>query len=253
MLRLAALLERAPASLSGGERQRVALGRALLSRPRMLLLDEPTSALDAELAREVLLLLREVQRELEVPMLLATHRAAELLGFCHDCIVLENGRIEAQGPPLEVLNRPRSIGVARLAGLDNLLRLGVVGHDPDDGITRLALGDGIELAAPLCEASIGASIDVGIHADDITLCRDAPEGLSARNALSGTIAAARPLGREVVIELRVGTVDLVVRVTPAAARALDLGPDQPVVALIKTTACHLLDRADRPSKSIRPS
>ena len=96
VLRLAPLLERGVRHLSGGERQRVALGRALLAAPELLLLDEPTSALDAELARDVLALLLRVKRELGVPMVFVTHRAAELLALADDCAVLEAGRVVAQ-------------------------------------------------------------------------------------------------------------------------------------------------------------
>ncbi|MBZ0268139.1 ATP-binding cassette domain-containing protein, partial [bacterium] len=125
VLRIGPLLERSPEHLSGGERQRVALGRALLADPLLLLLDEPTSALDAELSRDVLGLLLQVKRELGVPMLFVTHRAPELLALAYDCAVLDAGRLVAQGAPVRVLQRPRALCVASLVGVDNLLRLPV--------------------------------------------------------------------------------------------------------------------------------
>ena len=240
MLRLRPLLDRQPDALSGGERQRVALGRAWLSRPRLLLLDEPASSLDAELAREVLALLLEAKRELGVPMLFVTHRAPEILALADDCLVLEGGAVAAQGLPLSVLARPRAVGVAKLVGVDNLLRLNVRSHDEEGGVTLLDLGHGLELASPLCTASVGEAVDVGLYAEDVILCREAPQAISARNTLPGTILAADRIGHEVLVTVRIGERTVRVRVTPSAERELGLAAGQEVFALIKTTACHHL-------------
>ena len=195
VLRLTPLLERGVAHLSGGERQRVALGRALLADPELLLLDEPTSALDAELSRDVLGLLLQVKRELGVPMVFVTHRAAELLALADDCAVLEAGRLIAQGAPIDVLKRPRALGVANLVGVDNLLRLPVAA--PRRGRRRDAAraGPDLPLAAPLCTAAVGTRVDVGFYADEILLCREPPAGLSARNALPCEVRGIDVVGR----------------------------------------------------------
>jgi molybdate transport system ATP-binding protein len=240
VLRLAPLLERGAARLSGGERQRVALGRALLAAPELLLLDEPTSSLDAELAREVLALLLQVKRELAVPMVFVTHKAAELLALADDCAVLEGGRVVAQGAPIEVLQRPRALGVARLLGVDNLLRLPVLRHDPKGGVTLLDLAPGQPLAAPLCGAEPGSSVSVGFYADEVLLCLERPAGLSARNALAGEIAQVDAVGHEVLVAIRIGAQSLRARVTRAAADELQLAPGLRMVAVIKTSAIHPL-------------
>jgi molybdate transport system ATP-binding protein len=240
VLRLEPLLDRGVAHLSGGERQRVALGRALLADPELLLLDEPTSALDAELSRDVLGLLLQVKRELGVPMVFVTHRASELLALADDCAVLEAGRLAAQGPPVEVLKRPRALGVANLVGVDNLLRLPVLGHDEAGGLTLLDLGAGLRLAAPLCDAAPGSRVDVGLYADEILLCLEAPAGVSARNALACEVRSVDLVGHEVLAGLGVGEATLRARLTPAAARELGLAPGGRAVALIKTAAIHRL-------------
>jgi len=240
VLRIGGLLERGVASLSGGERQRVALGRALLAAPELLLLDEPTSALDTELSRDVLALLLQVKRELGVPMVFVTHRAPELLALADDAIVLEAGRAVARGLPVQVLTRPRALGVASLVGVDNLLRLPVLGHDEPGGITRLDLGSGLELAAPLCAAPPGAPVDVGFYADEVMLCHEAPSGLSARNALPCEVRAVEAVGHEVLVTVRAGGTALCARITPAAARELRLRAGARAVALVKTAAIHLL-------------
>ncbi|MCC7508238.1 MAG: molybdenum ABC transporter ATP-binding protein [Planctomycetes bacterium] len=239
VLRLKPLLDRKPGGLSGGEKQRVALGRALLSKPDLLLLDEPTSSLDAELARDVLSLLLRVKHDLKVPMVFVTHKAPELLALADDCAVLEQGSVVAHGPPAEVLRKPRTIGVANLVGVDNLLRLRVLRHDEPGGVTILDMG-GVELAAPLCDIESGSHASIGIYADEIMLCLEKPAGLSARNALACTVTQVDEVGREVLVRLRAGTNDLLARITPAAAAELKLAGDSRAVAVVKTAACHLL-------------
>jgi len=240
VLRLDPLLSRSVANLSGGEKQRVALGRALMSRPEVLLLDEPTSALDSELAREVMALLLRVKSELKIPMIFVTHKSGELMALADDCAVLESGKVVAQGPPVQVLANPRALTVANLVGVDNLLRLKLVRHDEPGGVSVVDLG-GAELAVPLCGALKGEPVGVGIYADEILLCLEKPAGLSARNALMATVVAVNEVGREVLVTMRAGTQTLKSRITPAAATELKLAVDQPLVAIIKTAACHLIE------------
>jgi molybdate transport system ATP-binding protein len=240
VLRLEPLLDRGVSSLSGGEKQRVALGRALLSRPELLLLDEPTSSLDAELARDVLSLLLQIKRDLKVPMLFVTHKAPELLGLADDCVVLEGGRVIAQGPPVQVLQKPRAIGVANLVGVDNLLRINVVRHDEEGGVSLLDLGGSLSLAAPLCAIAQGKPVNVGLYADEVMLCLEKPAGLSARNALPAEVARVDELNHEVLVELKVGAQLVRARLTPAAAKELELARGRHVVAVIKTSAVHFL-------------
>lgn len=240
VLRIGPLLERRPDALSGGERQRVAIGRALLAAPRLLLLDEPTSALDAELSRDVLALLMQVKQRLGVPMVFVTHRAPELLALADDCLVLEAGRVVLQGRPVEVLQRPRVLGLASLVGVDNLLRVPVLAHDEAGGVTLVDLGRGVSLAVPLGADAIGAAAELGFYADEILICLERPVGISARNALVAEVEAVERLGHEILVRLRVGDAQLRARITPAAANELALAPGQRIVAVIKTAAIHRL-------------
>lgn len=240
LLRLDALLGRGVEHLSGGEKQRVALGRALLAQPDLLLLDEPTHALDADLARDVVALLLQAKRELGVAMVFVTHRVGELLALCDDCVVMVDGRAVAQGPPVQVLARPRAMPVANLVGVDNLLRLPVLRRDEAGGVTLLDLGAGETLAAPLAAAAPGSRAAVGFYADDVMLCLERPAGISARNALRATIVRIDTIGHDVLVEMRIGDHSVRARLTPAAANELGLAVGRNVVALVKTAAVHWL-------------
>jgi len=242
LLRITHLLDRNPANLSGGEKQRVSLGRALLSDPAALLLDEPTSALDAGLAWEVQSLLLEIKRELRLPMLLVTHRVSELLALADDCIVLEAGAVVMQGEPISVLRSPPTSGIAKLSGVDNLLKLSARSGSQGSS-SSLAFGETQSLRVQLSGVAVGESVSVGIHADDVMLCLEVPRGLSARNALRCTVREVSARGESALIELSPFDSTgprLLSRITHDALAELELREGVEVFALIKASACHPL-------------
>ena len=241
VLGLEPLLERVPDQLSGGERQRVALGRAVLAGPRALLLDEPLASLDQPRARAILALLLELRSRFELPMVFVSHQPSEHLLLSETCLALDAGRLVAIGSPLETLRRVAPTGHSALDGLDNLLSLPVLEHDPTGGLTWLDLGGAPHrLAIPRCSAAPGDKLRVGVLAEDILLARERPTAISARNVLEARITTLEPIGEEILAQLRIGTAGLHVRLTPSAVRELGLEPGGPVIALIKSTACHRL-------------
>lgn len=231
-------LGRRPSALSGGERQRVALARSLVIQPQLLLLDEPLTGLDAHLRGAILEDLREWNRARRIPILYVTHNREEVEAIGERVVALEKGRVRQTGLPLEVLDAPQALGLAKASGFENLLSGRVVERRPADGIMRVELGPpGCDLEIPFSSSPLGAEIQVAVRAGDILLAREAPRGLSARNVLAGEILSLEKRGTLVVAHAKAG-VEFVVHVTPGAVRALGLEAGQPVWLVLKTHSCH---------------
>lgn len=211
------LLDRMPRNLSGGERRRVALARAIVNRPRLLLLDEPFAGLDAPRRREAASLLDHARRRFGVPIVLVSHLADEVLSIADCTVRIEAGRVVASGPSASVV-RGGEIGE-----LDNLLSGVVVGP----GRVRV---EGVELHAAIPASATGGA-RLACYAHEIVLARDVPRAISARNRLDARVAALEPAGDAVIV-----TIDrprLRAIITPEALHELDLAVGTPVVALVK--------------------
>ncbi len=241
LLELGHLLTRHPMSLSGGERQRVALGRALCSSPRLLLLDEPMGSLDLPLRRRLLPMLRRVSQELEVPMLLISHDPVEIQALCQEVFALNRGRIVAEGAPTDVLGNPEVFPLAPAEGFENVLQGVLTASGGGTSRLRLGPGGGAELVVPRVDARLGTEVLVSLPAHEVLISTGFPTGLSARNILPAQILAVEPLGelRLVRAALDDGGPTLSVEVTPDACESLGFVPELPVFLVIKTTGCRV--------------
>jgi len=238
--RIENLLSRRPAELSGGEKQRVAVARALVTSPRVLLLDEPLTGLDSSLRRSILEDLRNWNDANRIPILYVTHNREEVDAIGERVVTLVNGRVQETGAPRAVLDAPRSVELARAAGFENVLPAMVVEHRPADGVMRVSLDQAVcEIEIPLGDAAPGTEVRVAIRAGDILVATEAPHFLSARNILLGTIESLETRGAMVALRVKAGTTFLV-HVTPGAVRSLDLSPGLLVWLVIKTHSCHLV-------------
>ena len=238
--RISSLVQRRPNEISAGERQRVALARALVTLPRVLLLDEPLTALDAVTKARILDDLRAWNRRNRITILYVTHDREEVFALGESAIVLEEGRIVAQGSPHEVLQRPQSETVAQLAGFENIFDCSMTGSHPEYGtMTCRIAGSTLDLEVPLVRVNVSLPLRVGIRAGDILLASSKPQGLSARNVVDGTITSLEQRDMKVIAVVTCGPA-FEVHLTLGARESLQLKPGARVWLVVKTYSCHVL-------------
>jgi len=234
LLGIGHLLGRRPGGLSGGEKQRVAIGRALLSAPRLILADEPLAALDEARKAEILPYFERLRDEVSVPILYVSHSASEVARLATTVVALDSGRVVAQGPAAEVLGDPAVMPAgAREAGA--VLTTRVARHHAD-GLSELDAG-GVALFLPRVARDVGTALRVRIAAHDVILSRTRPEGLSALNILPGVVRDIRPgAGPGAIVALDTAAGRVLARITRRSAEALELAPGTQVHAIVKTVS-----------------
>jgi molybdate transport system ATP-binding protein len=243
---IAHLARRSARAISGGESQRAALARTLVADPAVLLLDEPLAALDAPTKSKIIDDLREWNRTHRIPILYVTHGREEVFALGERVIVLDAGRIVAQGTPHEVLSAPQLETVAQLAGFENIFDATVEAIHPERGTMTCRLATPVHsapvlLETPLVRAEVGSALRVGIRAGDIMLATSPPTGLSARNVIPGRVASLEQ--HDVIVSAHVSCgVEVEVLLTLAARDSLQLAPGREVWLVIKTHSCHLMQR-----------
>ncbi len=244
--RIAYLAKGSARKISGGESQRVALARTLVTDPEVLLLDEPLAALDAPTKAKIIDDLREWNRTHRVPILYVTHSREEVFALGERVLVLEAGRIVAEGTPHDVMAAPTRETVAQLAGFENVFDALVEAVHPERGTMtcRLETQENVPpvvLETPLVRGGVGSPLRVGIRAGDILLATSPPVGLSARNVIPGRIVGLEQ--RDVIVVAQVNCrVQMEVHLTLAARDSLQLVSGKEVWLVIKTHSCHLMQK-----------
>lgn len=232
LLGIGHLLARRPAALSGGEKQRVAIGRALLAAPKLILADEPLAALDEARKAEILPYFERLRDEVSVPILYVSHSSTEVARLATTVVALRAGRVAAIGPPSEVLGDAAAMGAR---GVASVLEARILAHH-DDGLTEVETAAGRLLLPRRAEAP-GTALRLRIPAQEVILARVRPEGLSALNILAGTVESLEPDGGTgLVVALNAGGARVRARITRRAAAMLDLAPGIPCHAIIKAMA-----------------
>jgi molybdate transport system ATP-binding protein len=236
MLGIGGLLARRPANLSGGEKQRVAIGRALLSRPRLLVMDEPLASLDEARKAEILPYIERLRDAAGVPVVYVSHQVAEVTRLATTIVLLSDGRVAAVGSPEAVMGRIDLFPLTGRAEAGAILHTRIAGHDADFGLTILQAAAG-QLRVPHLDLALGTALRVRIRARDVMIALSPPERLSALNVLPGVVAE---LGRAEgpIVELRLDCAGeaLVARLTRRSVEALGLVPGRHVFAVIKSIA-----------------
>ncbi|MDT8446973.1 MAG: molybdenum ABC transporter ATP-binding protein [bacterium] len=236
LLGVAPLLERAPRGLSGGESQRVAMARALLTEPRMLLMDEPLAALDQSSRKEILPFLERLHRELSIPVIYVSHSAQEVARLADYLVLMQPGRIEAAGPYREMSTR-LDLGLAHDEEAESILDTQVAAHDEAFHLTRLDFPGGsihtTQLPFPL-----GQSVRVRIMARDLALALKPPEETSILNCFPAVVEEIAPMqnAARVMVKLNAGGTTILARITRRSQEQLGLRPGAQVFGLVKSVA-----------------
>ena len=241
LLGIAPLLKRAPASLSGGEKQRVAIGRALLASPRLLLMDEPLASLDAQRKAEILPYIERLRDEMKLPIVYVSHSIEEVTRLADTLVLLADGRVVASGTVNDVFGRLDLRPHTGQFEASVVLTARIVAHDAPSATTVLDHPAGRMWVATIAKPP-GTTVRLRVRARDVALGVGELGLLSIRNRLDATVRdIAEGPASSVEVLLDAGGEPLIARITRDAARALEIGVGQPVVALIKSTALDRLD------------
>jgi molybdate transport system ATP-binding protein len=248
LLGIERLLDRHPSALSGGEKQRVAIGRALLTAPRVLLMDEPLASLDETRKAEILPFIERLRDEAQIPIVYVSHSLAEVARLATTVVVMSEGNAVACGNPEDILGRADLVPPESLAEGGALIKATVLQHDGAFGITTLQSSAG-PLQAPLVDLPIGTPVRVRVQSRDVMVATEAPRGLSAMNVLRGNVLTLRDVGNhQVDVGLDCRGERLAARITRKSAERLKLQPGLEVFAVLKSVALgsDTVDRAPRP-------
>ena len=229
LLGIGAFLDRRPESLSGGEKQRVAIGRALLAKPRLVLMDEPLASLDEARRAEIMPYIERLRDEAGVPILYVSHSISEVARLATTVVILGNGAVTAVGPVADTL----PLADADDAG--SVIDAVVARHDEAFQLSMLSSRAG-DLQVPRLAAPVGASVRAYIRSRDVMLSLGAPQDISALNVLSGTIAAITLRGAQADVSLDCNGATLLARITSKSVERLALAPGRPVHALVKSVS-----------------
>lgn len=236
LLGLSDLLDRQPHNLSGGEQQRVAIGRALLSSPRLLLMDEPLSSLDQARKAEILPFLEDLCANTKVPIVYVSHSVSEVMRLANQVILLEAGKVTSIQSP-QMLNQNAAF-VSSLARneLGAMIQGKVESFDPEEQLVTIALRQG-SLTIPAEQATAGTKVKLFVAARDVMLGTQKPEGLSAMNILQGTVTSIDASTQSAVnVRLHCAGEEILAQITSSSAKRLQLQVGMNIYAIIKAVS-----------------
>jgi molybdate transport system ATP-binding protein len=239
LLNIQHLLDRRPGALSGGEKQRVAIGRALLTSPHLLLMDEPLASLDESLKEEILPFIERLRDEAQVPIVYVSHSLLEVARLATTVVLIKDGRVMGVGPPTEVLGRREMQTADPTVDAGALIEAIVSGHDEAFGLTTIRCKAGT-LYAPQLSLPVGVPIRLRIRARDVMIATSRPDTLSALNVLPGRVTGVERMGDGLAeITLDCSGIRLTARLTLKSTDSLSLAPGRDLYAVIKAVS---LDR-----------
>ncbi len=235
LLGLEPLLNRFPASLSGGEKQRVAMGRALLSAPDILLMDEPLASLDLPRKRELMPYLQKLAKQVDIPILYVSHSLDEILQLAENVLVLDGGKVKAFGSLEKVWSSSAMRPWLPIAERSSVLRVQVLEQHPDYPMTALSLGDQ-HIWVSRVNHPLKTPLRIRIASADVSLALQPPNNTSIRNILPAQVVELLEVDDQVEVKLRIGISELWARISPWARDELGIRPDQWLYAQIKSVS-----------------
>lgn len=235
LLGIEPLLDRLPGGLSGGEKQRVAIGRALLTAPELLLLDEPLASLDIPRKRELLPYLQRLAKEINIPMLYVSHSLDEILHLADKVMVLESGEVKAFGNLEDVWGSRVMNPWLPQDQQSSVLKASVLEHHPHYAMTALALGDQ-HLWVNKLDSPLQTAVRIRVQATDVSLVLQPPTNTSIRNILRAKVVEIFDADGQVEVQLDVGGRSLWARISPWARDELNIKPGQWLYAQIKSVS-----------------
>ena len=236
-LGLEPLLKRYPQQLSGGEKQRVAIGRALLNTPQLLLMDEPMAALDQQRKQEIMPYLERLHAEAKIPILYVTHDLEELVRIADHLLLIEQGRIIKDGP-FETLLADSSLPIAQDEDAGALIKTRLTAQDEEYLLSELSFCGGTITVGHI-DQPIGSEIRIRIHAKDVSLALQPQQESSVLNIVQCRITGITPQGQSrVIVSMDAGGAPLLSRITRKSADKLALVEGSEVYAQIKSVALH---------------
>jgi molybdate transport system ATP-binding protein len=252
LLGITHLMNRRPAGLSGGEKQRVAIGRALLTSPRLLLMDEPLASLDLARKSEVMPFIAKLPAVFSIPIIYVTHSVGEVMQLADDLVLVKSGKSAAAGKMTEVVQSPDFQDAIGRQEAFSVVSMIVKHHDASAGLTLLQ-GPAASLRVPLMNTSVGEAVRLRIRARNVAVALEPPSGTSFQNILSGTVQRLEVVDHFLVdVSLNVGF-SLLARVTVKAKNDLGLKVGQKVYALIKSMSISAGTLEDSSTPSAAPA
>jgi molybdate transport system ATP-binding protein len=251
LLNIGDLLQRRPGALSGGEKQRVAIGRAFLSSPRLLLMDEPLASLDEDRKDQIESYIEVLRDEYDIPIIYVSHSLKEVSRLASAVVVLRRGRVIAAGDPAEVLSRTEFVPHADMEETGAMIKARISAHDARFGLTALE-SDAGPVRVPYLALPIGTAVRVRLRARDVMVANVQPAGLSALNVFPGKVIELRKSGEsDVEVDIDCNGVKIAARLTAKSVDTLGLVPEMPVYAILKAVTMDKSTLARSPSARLR--